>query len=102
MSVPMVLATFGASAANWQVEPRLQAGYRYSDNYRLYPPDQEVEVSGAEADVGVTFRTVEPKTNFEITPRINSTYFPNQKDEDANNYYLDGGFSDMTPRRRFI
>ena len=98
--LPLVLAACTASAANWEVAPRVQAGYRYSDNYRLYPPDQEVDVSGAEADVGVTFRTVDPRTNFEITPRINSTYFPNAKTEDANNYYLDAGFSDITPRRR--
>lgn len=89
-----------ATAANWEVAPRVQAGYRYSDNYRLYPPGQEIDVSGAEADVGVTFRTIDPRTTFEITPRINSTYFPDEKDEDANNYYLAAGFSDITPRRR--
>ncbi len=89
-----------ATAANWEVAPRVQAGYRYSDNYRLYPPGQEIDVSGAEADVGVTFRTIDPRTNFEITPRINSTYFPDEKSEDANNYYLTAGFSDVTPRRR--
>lgn len=99
-SLPLLLAACTAGAANWEVAPRAQAGYRYSDNYRLYPPGQEVEVSGAEADVGVTFRTVDPRTNFEITPRINSTYFPNEKSEDANNYYLDAGFTDITPRRR--
>lgn len=101
--LPLVLVafTFSAGAANWEVAPRVQAGYRYSDNYRLYPDGEEVEVSGGEADVGVTFRTVDPRTNFEITPRINSTYFPNEKDEDANNYYLDAAFSDITPRRRF-
>ncbi|MDY6945857.1 MAG: hypothetical protein SXG53_09075 [Pseudomonadota bacterium] len=98
--LPLVLAAFSATAANWEVAPRVQAGYRYSDNYRLYPPGQEVDVSGAEADVGVTFRTVDPRTNFEITPRINSTYFPDEKSEDANNYYLQAGFSDVTPRRR--
>jgi hypothetical protein len=101
VGVPLALAAFGATAANWEVAPRVQAGYRYSDNYRLYPDGEEVDVSGGEADVGVTFRTVDPRTNFEITPRINSTYFPNEKSEDANNYYLDGGFSDVTPRRRF-
>ena len=76
------------------------AGYRYSDNYRLDLPEGEVEVSGAEADVGVTFRTVDPRTNFELTPRINATYFPDEKDEDSTDYYLTGGLSDVTPRRR--
>lgn len=89
-----------APAANWEVEPRVMAGYRYSDNYRLDLPEGEVEVSGAEADVGVTFRTVDPRTNFELTPRINATYFPDEKDEDSTDYYLTGGLSDVTPRRR--
>jgi len=93
-------AATATSAANWEVAPRVQAGYRYSDNYRLDLPGGEVEVSGAEADVGVTMRTVDPRTNFEITPRINATYFPDEKDEDSTDYYLTAGFSDVTPRRR--
>jgi hypothetical protein len=96
----MVLAACSASAANWEIAPRAQAGYRYSDNYRLSQPGAEISVSGAEADVGATLRTVDPRTNFEITPRIVATYFPNERTEDATNYYLDAGFSDLTPRRR--
>src|SRR5688572_24512994 len=91
--VPVALAACTATAANWETAPRVQAGYRYSDNYRLdLPSEGEIEVSGAEADVGVTLRTVDPRTNFEITPRINSTYFPDEKDEDSNNYYLNAAF----------
>lgn len=89
-----------ALAANWEIDPRVQAGYRYSDNYHLDQPGEEVDVSGAEADAGVTFRTVDPRTNFEITPRINKNYFPNDKEEDSTDYYLTAGFSDVTPRRR--
>jgi hypothetical protein len=89
-----------AVAANWEADPRVQAGYRYSDNYHLDQPGTEIDVSGAEADVGVTLHTVDPRTNFEITPRINTTYFPNDKDEDSTDYYLTAGFSDVTPRRR--
>lgn len=100
-AAPLVVAVCTtASAANWEVAPRVQAGYRYSDNYRLDLPGQEVDVSGGEADVGVTFRTVDPRTNFEVTPRINATYFPDEKDEDSSDYYLTAGFSDVTPRRR--
>ena len=47
------------------------------------------------------FRTVDPRTNFEITPRINSTYFPNETDEDSTDYYLNADFSNVTLRRRF-
>lgn len=99
-SLPLALAACSATAANWEIGPRVQAGYRYSDNYHLEQPGGEVEVSGGEADVGVTFKTIDPRTNFEITPRINATYFPDEKDEDSTDYYLNAGFSDITPRRR--
>ena len=48
-------AAGSATAANWEVAPRVEAGYRYSDNYHLGPPGTEVEVEGGEADalVGV-------------------------------------------------
>lgn len=100
VSLPLALAACSATAANWEIGPRVQAGYRYNDNYHLEQPGGEVEVSGGEADVGVTFRTVDPRTNFEITPRINATYFPDEKDEDSTDYYLNASFSDITPRRR--
>src|SRR5690606_4483023 len=61
------LACGSASAANWEIAPRLQLGYRYNDNYHLELPGGEVEVSGAEADAAVTFRTVDPRTTFEVT-----------------------------------
>ena len=100
LGLPMALVAYSATAANWEVAPRLEAGYTYSDNYRLDLPGQEINVSGAEADAAVTFRTVDPRTTFEVTPRINSTYFPDESDEDSNDYYLNAGFSDSTPRRR--
>ena len=89
-----------ASAANWEVAPRVQAGYRYSDNYHLSQPGTEVEVDGGEADAQLTLRTLDPKTQFEITPRINATYFPDQPDDDSVDYYLDAKLIDLTPRRR--
>jgi hypothetical protein len=35
-----------------------------------------------------------------VTPRIRSTYFPDEKDEDSNDYFLGAEFSDITPRSR--
>jgi hypothetical protein len=89
-----------ATAANWDVAPRVQAGYRYSDNYHLGQPGTEVEVDGGEADAQLTLRTLDPKTQIEITPRINATYFPDQRDDDSVDYFLDARVLDLTPRRR--
>jgi hypothetical protein len=89
-----------ASAANWEVAPRVEAGYRYSDNYHLGPPGTEVDVSGGEADARVTFRTLDPRTQVEITPRVQATYFPDEPDDDSVDGFLDAEFVDVTPRRR--
>ena len=93
-------AAGSATAANWEVAPRVQAGYRYSDNYHLGPPGTEVEVSGGEADAQVAFRTLDPRTQVEITPRVVATYFPDEPDDESVDGYLNGRFEDVTPRRR--
>lgn len=89
-----------AAAANWEFAPRAEAGYRYSDNYRLSQPGAEVEVSGAEVDAQVTMHTVDPRTQIEITPRIQATYFPDEPEDDSTDYFLQASFADQTPRRR--
>lgn len=78
----------------------MEGGYRYNDNYRLDQPGVEIDVSGVEADAAVAFRTVDPRTTFSVTPRIRSTYFPDERDEDATDYFLGAEFSDVTPRSR--
>jgi hypothetical protein len=104
VSPAILFATLGAastaSAANWEVAPRVEAGYRYSDNYHLGPPGTEVDVSGGEADARVTFRTLDPRTQVEITPRVQATYFPDEPDDDSVDGFLDAEFVDVTPRRR--
>ncbi len=94
------LACSSASAANWEIAPRVAAGYRYNDNYRLEQPGGEIEVSGAEADAAVTFRNIDPRTRIEVTPRIRATYFPDESSQDSTDYFLGGLLHDETPRRR--
>jgi hypothetical protein len=93
-------AASSATAENWEIAPRVEAGYRYSDNFHLGPPGTEVEVSGGEADAQVTFRTLDPRTQIDITPRVRATYFPDEPDDDSVDLFLDGRLLDSTPRRR--
>ena len=93
-------ATSSATAANWEIAPRVEAGYRYSDNYHLEQPGTEVEVSGGEADAQVDVPHRRSAHQFEITPRISATYFPDEPEEDSIDYYLDARLVDVTPRRR--
>jgi opacity protein-like surface antigen len=99
-AVTAALASSTAAAANWEVAPRIEGGYLYNDNYHLELPGGEVDVSGAQADVAVTFRTIDPRTTVEITPRVVATYFPDESDEDSTDYFLSGLLRDETPRRR--
>jgi hypothetical protein len=102
MALPLLLAggEVLAQAQNWEIAPRVLGGYRYNDNYRLDLPGGEIDVSGAEADAAVAFRNVDPRTKIEVTPRIIATYFPDQKEEDSTDYFLDAGVHDATQRRR--
>lgn len=88
-----------ASAANWEFAPLVEAGWRVSDNYRLGLPGSEIEVSGAEADAALTWRTVDPRLTVELTPRVRATRFPGDEDEDSTDYFFSGKIGDSTPRR---
>ncbi len=99
-AVALAMASGSASSANWEVAPVVEVGYLYNDNYHLELPGGEIDVSGAQADVAVTFRTVDPRTTVSLTPRIRSTYFPNESDEDSNDYFFNVRIDDETPRRR--
>jgi hypothetical protein len=91
--------TQAAEAASWEFAPSVLGGYRYDDNYRLSQPGDEIEVSGAEVDATMLFRSIDPRTKIEIAPRVRATYFPNESDEDATDYFLRGSLEDRTPRR---
>ncbi len=99
-AVAFAFASGSASAANWEIAPRIEGGYLYSDNYHLELPGGEIDVSGVQADAAVTFRTVDPRTTIELTPRIGATYFPDESDEDSTDYFFNALLHDETPRRR--
>jgi hypothetical protein len=100
VALPALFAAGQAAAANWEFAPRVSAGYIYNDNYRLELPGGEIEVSGGEVDAAATLRTIDPRTTFEITPRIDATFFPDEREQESTDYYLDGLFEDKTPRHK--
>jgi hypothetical protein len=94
-------ATGSVQAQNWEFAPRLQLGYEFNDNYRLDFPGNEVDVSGGMADVSLPIRLVNPVKRAEIAPRIRSTLFPGDRDEDSNDYFLTGMYEQRTQRQVF-
>jgi hypothetical protein len=76
-----------AGAADWEFNPTLEAGYLYDDNYRLATPGNEIKVSGPLADAQLEMRALTQTGEFSFTPRIRATYFPDETDLDAVDYF---------------
>ena len=72
-----------ATAADWEVNPKLALGYLYDSNYRLTPPDTEIEVSGGVLDAQLELRAADPLTTFSLIPRVRLTEFPDDPEEDS-------------------
>jgi len=77
-------------AADWELNPSVEAGYLFDDNYRLAMPGNEVEVQGPLVDAQLEMRARTPSGGeFSFTPRVHATYFPDATDLDAVDYYGD-------------
>jgi hypothetical protein len=75
-----------ALAADWELNPRIEAGYLFDDNYRLSQPGAEIDVQGPLVDAAMEFRARQPNGEFSFTPRVRGTYFPDEKDLDTIDY----------------
>jgi hypothetical protein len=85
-----------AQAGDWELNPKLAAGYLYDNNYRLTPPDTENEVQGSVLDAEVDLRMTSPLTQFSLVPRIRSTYFPDDPEEESDDYFANLGWQHRT------
>jgi hypothetical protein len=87
MAVAATLACAQANAAPWEWNPSVEAGYLYDDNYRLATPGNEIDVQGPMIDAAVELRTLTQTGEFSFTPRVRATYFPDETDLDAVDYF---------------
>jgi hypothetical protein len=76
-----------ARGTDWEMNPRVEAGYLTDDNYRLTPPGTEIDVQGPMADAQMEFRALNPKGEFSFTPRVRATWFPSESELDAVDYF---------------
>jgi hypothetical protein len=82
-----------ASAADWSVDPRITLNAVWDDNRRLTPiHGQEIEVTGAEIVALLDIRAETPRTTFYVTPRVRSTFYPDESELETTNGFLDLGF----------
>lgn len=78
-----------AMAADWEMNPRIEAGYLIDDNYRLALEGSEVEVSGPLLDAQMEWRALTQTSEFTLTPRVRATYFPDESELDAVDYFAE-------------
>jgi len=76
-----------AFAADWELNPTVEAGYLYDDNYRLASPGNEIKVSGPLVDAELEMRALTQTGEFAFTPRLRATYFPSETELDAVDYF---------------
>ncbi|HKU88878.1 MAG TPA: hypothetical protein VJP84_03755 [Steroidobacteraceae bacterium] len=76
-----------ALSADWELNPSVEAGYLFDDNYRLTSPGSEIEVQGPLLDAALEIRARQPAGEFSFTPRVRATYFPDEQDLDTVDYF---------------
>src|SRR3954464_13448507 len=81
------MAPLAAGAADWELNPTVEAGYLFDDNYRLTQPGTEIEVQGPLVDAALEMRARNPAGEFSFTPRVRATYFPDEQDLDTVDYF---------------
>jgi len=86
-AIVAALTSVAAFGADWELNPRVEAGYIFDDNYRLTAPGTEIEVQGPIADAQLEMRALTPKSEFSFTPRVRATYFPDEQELDSVDYY---------------
>jgi hypothetical protein len=97
----LLLGAQAASAQAWIFDPRVEVEAIYNDNNRLTDqPGEEIEVTGGGLDAQVTARKQGAASLFELTPRVHSTFFPSESDEESTDYYADLKTEKRTQRTR--
>lgn len=89
ITVLLACATAAASAADWHFDPKITLNARSDDNNRMTDvPGAEIDVFGAELDAKVTLRAETPRGYFRLVPRVRSTFYPDDGDEETDSQYL--------------
>jgi hypothetical protein len=87
MPLVAVLASAPAGAADWELNPSVEAGILYDDNYRLTQAGTEIDVQGPVVDASLELRSLTQTGEFSFTPRVRATYFPDDTDLDTVDYF---------------
>ena len=97
------LITIGkVHAGNWDFNPRIEVGGEYNDNYRLEPDGTpKVPAYGSLVDASFAARLLDPRSEIDIVPRIHSSFFPDDHQDQSTDGYLDVTGNYRTQRATF-
>lgn len=87
-----LLSVGTASADNWDFEPRVELGGQYNDNYRLAESGTpKIPAYGMLADVAMGFALLNQRSELDIVPRVHSSFFPDDHEDQSTDGYLNIG-----------
>jgi hypothetical protein len=72
-----------AAAADWQFNPKIEAGFQGSDNFRLFPAGMEDPVYGLFTNAAFQLRYLDPTDDFSLTPAVYDRYLPDSTGDDT-------------------
>lgn len=77
-------------AQDWNFDPTVTLAGTYNDNIRLSnTPETEDELSGGDVAVSAHIFRRSPTGSISLHPRIRSSYYPNNPEEESTDAYLD-------------
>lgn len=81
-----------ARADNWELNPRVEVGGQYNDNYRLAESGTpKIPAYGALVDAAMGFSLHDPRGELDIVPRVHSSFFPDDHEDQSTDGYLNLG-----------
>lgn len=84
-----LLAPAKARADNWEFNPRVEVGGQYNDNYRLAESGTpKIPAYGMLVDAAMGFSLNEQRGELDIVPRIHSSFFPDDHDDQSTDGFL--------------
>lgn len=83
------LAIEEASAQAWSATPEIVLQGEYNDNARLEVDDAlQNEISGADLEASVRFLRRSPTGSFLFLPRVSTSYYPDDRDDDSTDAFV--------------
>jgi hypothetical protein len=102
MAVGALLAVGKAYADNWDFEPRIEIGGQYNDNYRLAESGTpKIPAYGVLADIAMGIALIGQRSELDIVPRVHSSEFPDDHEDQSTDGYLNIGGSYHFTRATF-